>query len=212
MALASLATASLATASLATASRAAASLAVAALALALAGSCAMAGDYGTILSANRLHREGRYGEAASLYLGLHEAAWAPVINYDLANSWAGIGESKAAASLYLRALREGDPATRAMAAYNLGVLDYGRGDYESAWKAFKEALKANPRDQDARGNLELSWRAWKKEGASPLGSPAPVARGRGEGKPEILNLFRRLETGSWRPGTGADPRNDVRDW
>lgn len=194
------------------ASLAAASLAALALVLALSGSCAIAGDYATILSANRLHREGRYGEAASLYLSLHEPAWASVINYDLANSWAGVGEYKAAASLYLRALREGEAEIKAMAAYNLGVLDYGRGDYEAAWRAFKEALRGKPGDQDARRNLELSWRAWKKEGAAPLGSPAPLARARSEGSPEILKLFRRLETGSWRPGSGEDPRDDVRDW
>ena len=109
-------------------------------------------------------------------------------------------------------MREGDTTTRAKAAYNLGVLFYEGSNYEGAWKSFREALMAAPGDPDALWNLELAWRAWQKESSSPLGSPAPAAMGRSAGSTEILKLFRRLETGSWRPGLGEDSQEDSRDW
>jgi len=184
----------------------------AALALLLAGSCA-GPELGAVLSGNASFRAGRYEEAASSYLSVRNRSWRGLVDYDLANVWARLGEDRAALSLYDLALREGDSSLAAAIAFNRGVLHYEQGRYAESYTSFREALRLDPRDAGARRNLELAFRAWKKESAiDPVGlSPAAATDHQGE-RSEELRLLRRLETGSWKPGSGAPSQGGGRDW
>jgi tetratricopeptide (TPR) repeat protein len=171
---------------------------------AVLSSCTVAADFATMLHANSLHRAGRYETASALYLSLRQASWRAVVDFNLANSWARLGEEKAAAALYATARRVGDSSLKVASWYNEGVLLYEKGRYEEAWRAFREALSLDPRDGDARRNLELAWRDWQKASRVEPSGLASASRKEGGLAEEELRLLRRLETGSWKPG-GAEP-------
>jgi tetratricopeptide (TPR) repeat protein len=182
--------------------------------------CSRLSDFAAISKGNRFHERGLFQDAAAAYLGVSERAFAATVDYDLANVYARLGEYPAAAELYDRARKGGDTGTRADAYFNEGVALYEKGRYEEAWRAFKDAIglyhsepRAFPADfaEDARRNLELAWRSWKKRSLAPPESQSPSSRAeKGEDEAD-LKLLRRLETGRWKPGSkkpAADERGD----
>jgi len=182
------------------------------LCLALLPSCGTAADFATLLRGNARYREGRFEEAAASYLSVRTGSWATLVDFDLANAWARLGEYKAAVELYAKAIRGGDTGLRRAAWYNLGLLHYEKGAYEAAWGAFKEALRLEPSDLDTRRNLEIAWRDWQKEGRTAPSGLSPTAPGPAAAASEELQFLRRLETGAWRPGAGAETPPDGRDY
>jgi tetratricopeptide (TPR) repeat protein len=199
-------------------------LSACAVALSLS-SCGQLGDYAKVLEGNRLHEHGDYQDAIVSYLAVGKSGgiaeghvFSATVQYDLANVYARLGEDAAAAELYegarKSALGDGGRAPPGMALvadshFNEGVTLYERGRFEEAWKAFRLALGAlDPASQaarDARRNLELSWRAWKKSDSAPPRSLAPSARGNPGPDESELRLLQRLETGRWKPGGEALP-------
>jgi tetratricopeptide (TPR) repeat protein len=55
---------------------------------------------------------------------------------------------------YERAIESGDPALASAAWYNLGNALYRRQQLEQSLEAYKQALRVNPNDADAKYNLE----------------------------------------------------------
>ena len=55
---------------------------------------------------------------------------------------------------YRRAIESGDPELASAAWYNLGNALYRQQQLERALEAYKQALRLNPRDGDAKHNLE----------------------------------------------------------
>jgi tetratricopeptide (TPR) repeat protein len=191
-------------------------LAIAALcALSLAG-CGRIGDYARVVEANRLHERGDYQGAVAAYLGAERAAFPATIDYDVANSYARLGEYEAASELYAAASREGGRAIAADARFNEGAALFERGRYKESWKAFRAALGgADPQSafaRDARRNLELAWRAWKKSALAPPQGVAGTAHGVPQRDESELRLLQRLETGRWKPGTAASPSSGTSDY
>jgi len=191
-----------------------------AAALSLSG-CGRVADFASIAKGNRLHERGLFQEAAAAYLEVPEGSFEPTVDYDLANAYARLGETSAAAELYGRARAVGDASIRADCYFNEGVALYEKSRYEEAWRAFKEALGlclADPRVEsaefalEARRNLELSWRSWKKRSLAPPQSLGPSGRS-DEGEDETeLRLLRRLETGRWAPGPAKAPPDQRGDY
>ncbi|MDP3177686.1 MAG: tetratricopeptide repeat protein, partial [Spirochaetaceae bacterium] len=167
--------------------------------------CSRFGDYARVLEANRLHARGSYQDAAAGYLSVGSRSFAGTIEYDLGNVYARLGEIGAAQDLYARARRAagGESGVAADAWFNEGVALYEKGRYEDSWRAFREAIALRAEDdamaQEARGNLELAWRAWKKSALAPPSSAVPSLRTEGSRDEAEIRLMRRLETGRWRP-------------
>src|SRR5262249_3607316 len=63
---------------------------------------------------------------------------------------------------------QADPRLRSLAQYNLGNAAFDDGKYDAAIDAYKQALKADPRNEDARYNLELA-RVQKQKPPPPGG-------------------------------------------
>lgn len=181
-------------------------------ALALLSACSLPGDFGAMLEGNARFRRGAYEAAAASYLKVHNPGWRAAVDYDLANTWALLGEDKAAESLYAIAAKDGGPGLRRDSWYNLGFLRLEGGRWEESWAAFREALRLDPGDVGARKGLEIAWRAWQKQANAVPSLPAPAAGANFGGVSEDIRLLRRLETGSWRPGTGSAPASGGRDW
>ena len=57
---------------------------------------------------------------------------------------------------YRRAVESGDPRIEAQAWYNLGNALYKQQQLEPALEAYKEALRRNPADTDAKHNFEVT--------------------------------------------------------
>jgi tetratricopeptide (TPR) repeat protein len=193
----------------------AAALAAAALcSIALLAGCGRLAGYAKVAEGNRLYESGDYQGAIVAYLGSGRgeageagdaSGFAATIDYDVANVYARLGENEAAAELYAAARLEGGRAIVADSFFNEGVALFERGRYEDSWKAFRAALgrldPASSAAVDARRNLELAWRAWKKSSRSPprgLAASSPGSTDRDESEQRLLQ---RLETGRWRPGS-----------
>lgn len=86
----------------------------------------------------------------------------PEVNYNLGGALYADEKYEEAAQAYERALRSDDPALRGKALYNLGNTKYRLEDYPAAISAYEEALKINPKDLDAKFNLELARRMLKE--------------------------------------------------
>ncbi len=178
--------------------------------------CGRVADYAKVVEANRRHERGDYQAAIAAYLGARRASFPATIDYDVANTYARLGEYDAASDLYAAAIIEGDRQTASDAHFNEGVALFERGRYRESWKAFRSALaSADPESgfaRDARRNLELAWRAWKKSlHATPRGISAS-ARGESTGDETELRLLQRLETGRWRPGSPTGPQSGTMDY
>jgi tetratricopeptide (TPR) repeat protein len=195
--------------------RAAEALCLIALALPVTG-CGRLLDYARVVDANRLHEKGDYQGAIVSYLKSGPSSFRPTLEYDLANTYARLGEYEAAARLYGEAERGGDRGIAADSFFNEGVALFERGRYEESWKAFRSSLAgAEPGGSFAREacrNLELAWRAWKKSGLAPPRGAAPSSRGASDRDESELRLLQRLETGRWRPGGSSPPPASYMDY
>jgi tetratricopeptide (TPR) repeat protein len=166
-------------------------------------------DYARVLDANRLHNRGDYQEAIAAYAKSGRKAFRATIDYDQGNSYARLGEYGRAAKLYASAKREAEPTgERALVAdslFNEGVAAFERGAYEESWRLFRAALKGSePRSPfacDARRNLELAWRAWKKSSLAPPQGASATRLAPPEGAEQELWILQKLENGRWRPGS-----------
>jgi Ca-activated chloride channel homolog len=128
----------------------------AAIALLLAPAAAL-GQAGrsAVEEGNRLYDEGRFSEAHEKYLeALREAPDSPVIRFNDGSAlyqgqdWAG------ALDAFGDAVESGDPRLLSDAWYNLGNAFYRAGQLDRSLEAYKQALRANPGDMDAKHNLE----------------------------------------------------------
>jgi tetratricopeptide (TPR) repeat protein len=109
---------------------------------------------------NEHYLEGKQEDALESYQKAQAVAPnAPQLHYDLGNvlyrqeNWAG------AAQAYEQALGAANPELAQRAAFNLGNALYKDEKFDEAVKAYMRSLKAQPKDGDAKHNLEMALRA-----------------------------------------------------
>ncbi len=101
----------------------------------------------------------------------------PTVQYDDGTVHLGAGDSRQAASLLEKAAKGAEPELSPAAHYNLGNARLAAGDADGAVEAFKEALREQPANQDAKHNLELALREAQKQKMGGQGNPSG-SRGR----------------------------------
>ena len=80
----------------------------------------------------------------------------PVVRYNLGTTFYRLFEYRDAEKELDQALAEAkDPLVKAKALYNYGNTKYRLGDFDKAIEAYKKALDLNPKDEDAKYNLEF---------------------------------------------------------
>src|SRR5690606_35013692 len=130
---------------------------------------------GDVERGNRLYREGRYAEAVEAYrAALRDGNDSPALHYNLGTALLRLGHYREAEKHLRTALAGRDSVTRQRTLYNLGnrFLEEGaeltdpaaRGQaLEAAASAYRDALRLDPNDRDAKWNLELTQRELEKE-------------------------------------------------
>jgi Ca-activated chloride channel family protein len=162
----------------------------------------LAGCGSTVASSNRqgnrLYNQGKYDEALSAYQKAQaEQPDLAELYYNIGNTLHRKEDYQGAAAETLQGLSKADPDLRAQAYYYLGNSLYRQGQFAEAIAAYKETLKLNPDDQDAKHNLELAQQQLEKQQLTPspqpsqrpLGTPtaqpSPTEEGGGEGTPTL---------------------------
>jgi Ca-activated chloride channel family protein len=132
---------------------------------------------------DRLYREGRFAEAEKAYAGLdmdhpRDARY----RYNKGCAAYQKGDFKGAGAAFSSVLRRAkDPALRSRATYNLGNAAYRQGDFSSAAAYYKQAIAADPENEDAAYNLELTLRAMERQKKEQQENPSqPGREDRGE--------------------------------
>ncbi|MGB3618893.1 MAG: tetratricopeptide repeat protein [Catalinimonas sp.] len=80
----------------------------------------------------------------------------PAATLNLAHAYYHAEQPEAAGRTYQRLVNAPDPALRSVAWQQLGVMAHGEKRYDEALSHFKEALRADPTNEAARRNYELT--------------------------------------------------------
>lgn len=182
--------------------------AVAALALLSmpAAASAQAGR-GAVDEGNRLYEEGRYQEALERYLdALRENPESPLIRFNAGNALYQSQDFQRALEAYREAIESGDPALASTAWYNLGDALYQSGDLQGSAEAFKQALRLDPRDVDAKHNLErvLQQMQQQEQQQNPDGDSGENDEQENESDPNEQEQNDDPEAGEGEPGEESE--------
>lgn len=80
----------------------------------------------------------------------------PIVRYNLGTTLYHLYQYRDAEQELEQAITQAkDPTAKAKAYYNYGNTKYRLGDFDSAIEAYKKALDLNPKDEDAKYNLEF---------------------------------------------------------
>lgn len=108
--------------------------------------------------ANQAFENGNYNQAAELYRqAIEDEPDNARLHFNLASTLHKLGRTEEAIESYERyeSLAE-SPEEQSFASYNQGTMLTEEEKYEKAAEYFREALKKNPDDPDARHNYELA--------------------------------------------------------
>lgn len=119
---------------------------------------------GTVKKGNEAYNKKDYKTALDMY---HTAETdrpeSPELKYNIAGAQHQQGSFKEAIELYQGALKTTEIGLESEAQYNLGSTYYRMKDYQNAIRSFEESLKLNPKDMDAKFNLELARKMLKEQ-------------------------------------------------
>jgi tetratricopeptide (TPR) repeat protein len=107
--------------------------------------------------ARQAFRAGDYQTAAARYRVLTDSMQVQEdeVQLNLAHAYFQLNDTAAARQAYQTASRSANPALRSIAHQQLGTLLNRQGRFEDALAQYKNALRVNPANEDARYNYEL---------------------------------------------------------
>lgn len=147
---------------------------------------------------NEHFKDGRYDQAIESYRKAEKQLPSqPGIHFDLGVALyqkamnTGPGPERAhhlaeAAREFTQAGDAWDPQLKSAASYNLGNTRFQEGKYAEAAEEYKKAIRRDPRNQDARYNLELAMRRkeLKEQKEQPQKEPQPGTSEDKQGPPQ----------------------------
>ncbi|HUP90510.1 MAG TPA: VWA domain-containing protein [Longimicrobiales bacterium] len=137
---------------------------------------------GEVQRGNRYYRSGHYAEAVQAYeKAIAKGDNSAETRYNLGTAYLRLGKYEDAEKHLRLAMREMKPEVKPRAFYNLGnrYLESARKGgadqaantqlLDAAVEAYKQSLRLQPKDMDAKWNLELALREKEKQNKSPSG-------------------------------------------
>lgn len=123
---------------------------------------------------NQAFKKGHYDQALEHYRSAESRGVDPRLHFDMGAALYKLGEQAVdgdekakllaqAEEQFRRAADTDDPVLKSSAYYNLGNAMYQRQQWEDAISAYKRALRASPRNESARHNLEMALRQRQKQ-------------------------------------------------
>ena len=106
---------------------------------------------------NKLYKKGQVGKAKNAYLSaLKSQPQSPEIAFNLGNAYYKEESFEDSLKSYRAAAKdESSPSLQSKAFYNLGNSLFRSQELDKAAEFYKQALRLNPKDEDAKYNLEL---------------------------------------------------------
>ncbi len=95
----------------------------------------------------------------------------PLVQYDAGTAHLEAGHARKAAAILEKAAKGAGPELSTAAHYNLGNARLAIGDGSGAVQAYKQVLRAEPGNQNAKYNLEIALREEQKQKMGLSGSP-----------------------------------------
>jgi Ca-activated chloride channel family protein len=142
---------------------------------------------------------------------------APELSINAGNALHMMNDFARALPDYAKAIDVGDPEIRAVAQYDRGNTLYRLGRLEDARDAYKEALRMNPNDRDAKFNLELVNAQLEAKLPGPQdgqpgasGSPGSSSQPGGQGTSGSSGAASSPEPGR-QPGEPTEDQSDPTD-
>lgn len=117
--------------------------------------------------ARELYDRGRYSDALQVYEEARRKGDDPVCSFGAGTALLRMGKPDQALREFGKALSTPDPVFRSRVRYNMGLAAYDMKDYQQAANLFRACLQENPRQEDARHNLELALLRMARQGNSP---------------------------------------------
>ncbi|HEY0608345.1 MAG TPA: tetratricopeptide repeat protein [Chitinophaga sp.] len=133
--------------------------------LALAAGASAQSGKKYIRKGNDLYQKQQYTDAEANYKkALQQNQQSDVGHYNLGNSLYGQKKFDAARTQYANSAKiSGDKTTKSDANYNIGNTYMEGKKWEESIKSYKQALKMNPADEEARYNLAYAQAMLKKQ-------------------------------------------------
>ncbi len=117
---------------------------------------------------NELYKKQNYEEALKVYQDAQsDAPQKPELNYNIGNALYQQKKYDMAKESYQQSVLASDPKLRANAYYNLGSVQFRKGDLRDSLRLFEKALELNPKDEDTRYNIELIKKLLEKQPPPP---------------------------------------------
>jgi Ca-activated chloride channel homolog len=168
-------------------------------------------------TANGLFAAGNYSAALAAYRDLQiDQPEAPELAVNAANALHMLRDYPRALPDYGRAIDTKDLKLRAIAQYDRGNTLFRMGRYEDARDAYREVLRIDPSDRDAKFNLEIAQRILsgrptqpgQQSGQGQSGSPSPGPQGpAASGQPNASGSPQPAQN----PGQPQEPTGDPAD-
>lgn len=153
--------------------------------------------------ANDAFERGDYAEAVQLYRqALDQDPDNSRLHFNLGNALYHLGRADEARESYERFRELTDSnVEQSYADYNTGRMLIDQGEYEQALNSFREALRNNPNDLDAKHNYELALRQQQQQEQPQPDQQDEPEEGDGDGQ----NDQSQDQPDSDQPDTGQQP-------
>ena len=111
---------------------------------------------------NRQFKNGHYDQALKLYEdALIDMPYSSILQFNAGDAQALLGELPKAETSFMESAKSANPLLKGASHYNRGNALFYEGKWADAIEAYKDSLRANPRDEDAKYNLGVALRALK---------------------------------------------------